>query len=97
MRHRAAQQLPHRVLVDRDPQGDRTSFGVEIVKAIASPRVKLLYDAYHMQIMEGDIIRTIRDNREHIAHFHTGGVPALFAHASLFSAGVQRSVLKAES
>jgi hydroxypyruvate isomerase len=37
--------------------------------------VKLLYDIYHMQIMEGDIIRTIRDNRDHIAHFHTGGVP----------------------
>jgi hydroxypyruvate isomerase len=59
----------------KDYQGDRTSYGVAIVKAVASPRVKLLYDAYHMQIMEGDIIRTIRDNREHIAHFHTGGVP----------------------
>jgi hydroxypyruvate isomerase len=59
----------------KDYQGDRTSYGVEIVKAVASPRVKLLYDIYHMQIMEGDVIRTIRDNREHIAHFHTGGVP----------------------
>jgi hydroxypyruvate isomerase len=59
----------------RDYQGDRTSFGVEIVKAVASPRVKLLYDAYHMQIMEGDLIRTIRTNKDHIAHFHTGGVP----------------------
>jgi len=37
--------------------------------------VKLLYDIYHMQIMEGDVIRTIRDNIAHIAHFHTGGVP----------------------
>jgi hydroxypyruvate isomerase len=59
----------------KDYQGDRTAFGVEVVKAVASPRVKLLYDIYHMQIMEGDLIRTIRDNREHIAHFHTGGVP----------------------
>src|SRR6267143_6791364 len=56
-------------------QGDRTAFGVTVVKAVGSPRVRLLYDIYHMQIMEGDIIRTIRDNREWIAHFHTGGVP----------------------
>ena len=56
-------------------QGDHTAFGVEVVKAVASPRVKLLYDAYHMQIMEGDLIRTLRDNREYIAHVHTGGVP----------------------
>ena len=47
---------------------------MQVVKASASPRVKLLYDIYHMQIMEGDVIRTIRDNF-HIAHFHTGGVP----------------------
>jgi hydroxypyruvate isomerase len=58
-----------------DYQGDHTAFGVAVVKAVGSPRVKLLYDIYHMQIMEGDIIRTIRDNREWIAHFHTGGVP----------------------
>lgn len=58
-----------------DYQGDRTAFGVEVVKAVGSPRVKLLYDVYHMQIMEGDIIRTIRDNHRWIAHYHTGGVP----------------------
>ena len=58
-----------------DYQGDRTAFGVAVVKAVGSPRVKLLYDIYHMQIMEGDIIRTIRDNQEWIGHFHTGGVP----------------------
>ena len=56
-------------------QGDHTAFGVEVVKAVGSPRVKLLYDIYHMQIMEGDVIRTIRDNNEYLAHFHTGGVP----------------------
>jgi len=59
----------------KDYQGDHTAFGVAVVKAVASPRVKLLYDIYHMQIMEGDLIRTIRDNYPHIAHFHTGGVP----------------------
>ena len=59
----------------KDYQGDHTAFGVEVVKAVGSPRVKLLYDIYHMQIMEGDVIRTIRDNSDHLAHFHTGGVP----------------------
>ena len=59
----------------KDYQGDRTSFGVRIVKAVDSPRVKLLYDIYHMQIMEGDVIRTIRENQQYIAHYHTGGVP----------------------
>jgi hydroxypyruvate isomerase len=58
-----------------DYQGDRTRFGVEVMRGVASPRVKLLYDIYHMQIMEGDVIRTIRDNIAHIGHFHTGGVP----------------------
>jgi hydroxypyruvate isomerase len=59
----------------KDYQGDHTAFGVQIVKAVNSPRVKLLYDAYHMQIMEGDLIRTLRENKEWIAHVHTGGVP----------------------
>ena len=59
----------------KDYQGDRTAFGVAIVKAVNSPRVKLLYDIYHMQIMEGDLVRTIRDQHEHLGHFHTGGVP----------------------
>lgn len=58
-----------------DYQCDHTAWGVEVVKRVDSPRVKLLYDIYHMQIMEGDIIRTIRDNIQYIAHFHTGGVP----------------------
>ena len=58
-----------------DYQGDHTAFGVAVVSRVASPRVKLLYDIYHMQIMEGDVIRTIRDNAQWIGHFHTGGVP----------------------
>ena len=59
----------------KDYQGDHTAYGVAVVKAVDSPRVKLLYDAYHMQIMEGDLIRTIRDNIQYIAHFHVAGVP----------------------
>lgn len=59
----------------KDYQGDHTSYGVAVIKGVDSPRVKLLYDAYHMQIMEGDLIRTIRDNIQHIAHFHCAGVP----------------------
>jgi hydroxypyruvate isomerase len=59
----------------KDYQCDHTKWGVDVVKAVASPRVKLLYDIYHMQIMEGDVIRTIRENIQYIGHFHTGGVP----------------------
>jgi len=58
-----------------DYQGDHTSFGAAVIDGVGSPRVKLLYDIYHMQIMEGDVIRTIRANAPRIAHFHTGGVP----------------------
>jgi hydroxypyruvate isomerase len=56
-------------------QGDHTAFGVAVMEGVGSPRVKLLYDIYHMQIMEGDVIRTIRANIQWIGHFHTGGVP----------------------
>jgi hydroxypyruvate isomerase len=58
-----------------DYQCDRTAWGVEVCKRVNSPRVKLLYDIYHMQIMEGDIIRTIRNNIPYLAHFHTAGNP----------------------
>jgi hydroxypyruvate isomerase len=58
-----------------DYQGDRTAFGVSVMQAVASPRVKLLYDIYHMQIMEGDLIATITSQHEFIGHYHTGGVP----------------------
>ncbi|PYQ18825.1 MAG: hydroxypyruvate isomerase, partial [Acidobacteria bacterium] len=59
----------------KDYLGDRSAYGVQVVKAVGSPRVKVLFDIYHMQIMEGDLIRTIRDNHQWIAHYHTGGVP----------------------
>lgn len=58
-----------------DYQCDHTAWGVEVVSAVNSARVRLLYDIYHMQIMEGDVIRTIRDNHQWIGHYHTAGVP----------------------
>jgi hydroxypyruvate isomerase len=56
-------------------QCDHTAWGVAVCEKVNSPRVKLLYDIYHMQIMEGDIIRTIRENIKWIGHFHTAGNP----------------------
>jgi hydroxypyruvate isomerase len=59
----------------KDYMCDKTPWGVELVKRIGSPNFKLLYDIYHMQIDEGDVIRTIRDNHQYIGHYHTAGVP----------------------
>ena len=59
----------------KDYQGDHTAFGAAVVAAVGSPWITLLYDIYHMQIMEGDVIRTIRDHASLIGHYHTGGVP----------------------
>ncbi len=59
----------------KDYMCDHTAWGVELVDRVGSERFKLLYDIYHMQIMEGDVIRTIRDRHAYIAHYHTGGVP----------------------
>jgi hydroxypyruvate isomerase len=54
---------------------DRTAWGVELCKRTGSENFKLLYDIYHMQIDEGDVIRTIRDNHQYLGHYHTAGVP----------------------
>jgi hydroxypyruvate isomerase len=59
----------------KDYMCDHTAWGADLCKTLGSERFKLLYDIYHMQIMEGDVIRTIQDNLQYIAHFHTGGVP----------------------
>ncbi len=59
----------------KDYMCDHTPWGVELVKMVGSDRFKLLYDIYHMQIMEGDVIRTIQENHPYISHYHTGGVP----------------------
>jgi hydroxypyruvate isomerase len=56
-------------------QCNHAAWGLEVVRRVNSPRVKLLYDIYHMQIMEGNLIRTIVDNIQWIGHFHTAGVP----------------------
>ncbi len=58
-----------------DYQCDRTAWGVKVCQMVDSPRVRLLYDIYHMQIMEGDIIRTIRQAHPFIGHYHTAGNP----------------------
>jgi hydroxypyruvate isomerase len=54
---------------------DHSAWGVELCKRLDSPHFGLLYDIYHMQIMEGDVIATIRENHRHFFHYHTGGVP----------------------
>ena len=59
----------------KDYQCDKSQWGIELVKRVGSENFKLLYDIYHMQIDEGDVIRTINDNHQHFAHYHTGGVP----------------------
>jgi hydroxypyruvate isomerase len=59
----------------KDYQCDHTAWGVALCKTISSERFKLLYDIFHMQIMEGDVCDTIRENHQYIAHYHTGGVP----------------------
>lgn len=59
----------------KDYMCDHTAWGVELCKAVGSERFKLLYDIYHMQMMEGDIIATIRANKEYLGHYHTAGVP----------------------
>jgi hydroxypyruvate isomerase len=59
----------------KDYMCDHTAWGVELVKRVGSERFKLLYDIFHMQIMEGDLVDTIRENHQYIAHYHTGGVP----------------------
>jgi hydroxypyruvate isomerase len=58
-----------------DYMADATAWGVEVCRRISSPRLKLLYDIYHMQVMEGDIIQTIRQYHDYIGHYHTAGVP----------------------
>ncbi len=59
----------------KDYMGDKTAWGIELCKRVGSSNFKILYDIYHMQIDEGDVIRTIRDNKEYLGHFHTAGVP----------------------
>ncbi|HEY6167759.1 MAG TPA: TIM barrel protein, partial [Verrucomicrobiae bacterium] len=59
----------------KDYQCDKSAWGVELCKRVGSEHFKLLYDIYHMQIMEGDVIATIKRDHQYFAHYHTGGVP----------------------
>jgi hydroxypyruvate isomerase len=75
---------------------DRTEWGVEMCKRTGSERVKLLYDIYHMQIMEGDVIATIRRHHQYIAHYHTAGVPGrneLDENQELFYHAIMRAIV----
>src|SRR5581483_7205663 len=58
-----------------DYQCDKSAWGIKVCQMVDSPNVRLLYDIYHMQIMEGDVISTIRQNHAYFAHYHTAGVP----------------------
>jgi hydroxypyruvate isomerase len=81
----------------KDYQCDKTAWGVELAKRIGSPNFKLLYDIYHMQIDEGDVIRTIRNNHQYIAHYHTGGVPGrneIDATQELYYPAIMEAIIK---
>jgi len=70
-----AMELLNSKVDHKDYQCDHTAWGVRLCERVASPAFKLLYDIYHMQIMEGDIIRTIQNNHAHFGHYHTAGNP----------------------
>lgn len=80
-----------------DYQCDHTEWGVDLAKKIGKPNFKLLYDIYHMQIMEGDVIATITKNHEYINHYHTGGVPGrneINETQELFYPAIMRAILE---
>ncbi len=79
-----------------DYQADHTAWGVAVCKGVGSERVKLLYDIYHMQIMEGDVIATIRQYKDYIGHYHTAGNPGrneLDENQELFYPAIMRAIL----
>ena len=81
----------------KDYQCDKTAWGVELAKRIGSPNFKLLYDIYHMQIDEGDVIHTIQEYHPYIAHYHTGGVPGrneIDDTQELYYPAIMRAILK---
>ena len=81
----------------KDYMCDKTPWGVELCKSLGSPNFKLLYDIYHMQIDEGDVIRTIRDNHQYIGHYHTAGVPGrheIDESQELFYPAIMKAILE---
>jgi hydroxypyruvate isomerase len=80
-----------------DYMGDSTEWGVALCRRLGTPWFKLLYDIYHMQIQEGDIIRSIRTHHEYINHYHTGGVPGrneIDETQELFYPAIMRAILE---
>jgi hydroxypyruvate isomerase len=76
---------------------DNTAWGVEVCKKVGSERIKILYDIYHAQIMEGDIIRTIRDYKDYMGHYHTGGNPGrneIDETQELYYPAIMRAIVK---
>ncbi len=89
-------ELLNSKLNQKDYIGDNTPYCVGVVKGVNSPNVKVLYDIYHAQIMEGDVIRTIQDNHQWFGHYHTAGVPGrndLDEHQELYYPAITRAVI----
>jgi hydroxypyruvate isomerase len=81
----------------KDYMGDKSAWAVELCKRIGSPNFKILYDIYHMQINEGDVIRTIRNNHTYFGHYHTAGVPGrneINDHQELYYPAIMNAILK---
>ena len=81
----------------KDYMFDNMAWGVEVCRKVGSERVKILYDIYHAQIMEGDIIRTIQNNHQYIAHYHTGGNPGrneIDETQELYYPAIMRAIVK---
>jgi len=80
----------------KDYQCDHTEWGVKLCEKLGSPNFKLLYDIYHMQIMDGDVIATINKHNKYIAHYHTGGVPGrheLDENQELYYPAIMRAIV----
>lgn len=80
-----------------DYQCDRTAWGIQVVDWVGSPRIKLLYDIYHMQVMEGDVIRTIQQSHPYFAHYHTAGNPGrneIDSTQELFYPAIARAIVE---
>ena len=81
----------------KDYMADKSAWAVELCKRVGSPNFKILYDIYHMQINEGDVIRTIRDNQQYFGHYHTAGVPGrheIDESQELFYPAIMDAILK---
>jgi hydroxypyruvate isomerase len=81
----------------KDYMCDRSSWGVELCKRLGSPNFKLLFDIYHMQIDEGDIIHSIQTNHQYYGHYHTGGVPGrneIDERQELYYPAIMRAILQ---